>query len=424
MNRPTGLLWMSWMGACIIGGFTGGFLASARMPQLVWLGFFIFGICWILSAGLLLKRRNHYVIAWITEHMLFAVELISLYAGFAALSLSYLAADRATALLWAVGDGALLGLASGLIIRPYLSTEARWRWLIVNMSCGMLALPLAVFVTHPLPSLTPDLASSLAVGFIISVGWGVVPGALLAPLLHTLPPAMEEKIQQRLTRPMTARRRWIERSLIAIGVVVGVMAGYRGRCELITCQPATWAEIFDLAQTQAAKAGPTYYIGRIRAEPTFRSKFATDGPYDLTIRIEFTSTQSNMAYDGMRVRPVYSEQTIEFADRDQWVTWQRRSGWTSEEPSVEEQQRLRRVRIGPRDVYRLTWQAAQHELSPSIDLSSASMSLYTDELPQERFGVESAWVISYFDSTDFLIYWIDAQTGKVLNQTKEHVGKP
>ncbi len=47
------------------------------------------------------------------------------------------------------------------------------------------------------------------------------------------------------------------------------------------------------------------------------------------------------------------------------------------------------------------------------------MNLYTEDMPQERFGVESAWAISYYDDVDYLTYWLDAQTGKIIEQTKD-----
>jgi hypothetical protein len=196
-------------------------------------------------------------------------------------------------------------------------------------------------------------------------------------------------------------------------------AGYRNRCKLFTCQPATWANIHTIAQTQAAKAGPSYRIGIVRAKPAFRTTLLADGPDDITLSLELISAQPDMAHDGL-----YPVQMVEFADRDQWITWQNQGEWTSELPSTQAQQHLSRVRVSPRDVYHSTWNAAQRELSSSIRLSGAWMTLYINELPQERFGIESAWAISYSDGIDYLTYWIDAQSGKVVEQTKERFRKP
>lgn len=174
-----------------------------------------------------------------------------------------------------------------------------------------------------------------------------------------------------------------------------------------------------LAQTEAAKAGANYRIGRILAAPTYQTTLLTDGPETLTLRVKLVSSQRDMLQDGL-----YREQTVAFADRDQWVAWEHQRAWTSELPPVEAQQRLSRVRIAPRDVYRMTWQAVQRELSASIRLSSASMTLYTNALPQARFGIESAWVVSYDDDTGSLTYWIDAQTGTIVQQIRERGHRP
>jgi hypothetical protein len=317
------------------------------------------------------------------------------------------------ALLWAGSMGATLGLASGLVMRPYLSTQKQQIWLVTNTCCGMLTLLLAVFLTHPLPTVVPSFSSSLVIGAIVSAGWGLVPGALLVPLLQTLPPAKEEEIQQHLARANNKRHRWTTRGVtIIIGIATAVSV-YHGRCQLMLCQPATWTEVLQLVQTHAAQAGPNYQVGMIRANPAFRSDLTADGPSHITIRIDLISSQPELPE-----RWMYTQQTIEFEDRQQWVRRTGRYG-TSEQPSLESQQRLNRIRISPRDVYRITWQAAQRELSTSISLTYSSMNLYTDGLPQERFGVESAWVISYHDDKEHLTYWIDAQTGEIVEQTKE-----
>jgi hypothetical protein len=205
--------------------------------------------------------------------------------------------------------------------------------------------------------------------------------------------------------------------VVLLGMLMFV--GYRGRCKVLTCQPATWSAIYEIAQTQAAKAGPSYRVGLVQAEPSFHTNLTAEGPYDITIRIKLISAQPDAQEDGL-----YPEQTIEFTDRDQWISWWNNRQWTGELPLLESQQRLTRVRIDPREVYRRTWALAQRELSSAIQLGAASMDLYTDESMQVRFGVESAWAISYYDDVDYLIYWIDAQTGTLIQQTKERIHKP
>ncbi len=136
--------------------------------------------------------------------------------------------------------------------------------------------------------------------------------------------------------------------LVIVIIVTLTFAGYRGRCKLFTCQPAMWATIHPIAQTQSAKAGLNYRIGVVRAEPVFRTSLTADGPYDIRIRIELISTEMDRMQPGM-----YPVQMIEFADRDQWIIWKNRYSWTSESPSAEAQKRLSHVRISPREVYNL-----------------------------------------------------------------------
>jgi hypothetical protein len=123
MYRSNPLLWISWIGACAIGGFAGSRLPGARASLPIWLAFAALGSCWAITVGALLKRQISHVIAWIIDRTLVPAMYISFLAGFVALGLSNLISDRLTALLWAAGTGAILGLASGLLIRPYLSTE-------------------------------------------------------------------------------------------------------------------------------------------------------------------------------------------------------------------------------------------------------------------------------------------------------------
>lgn len=194
--------------------------------------------------------------------------------------------------------------------------------------------------------------------------------------------------------------------------------GYPVRCNVLACPPAAWSTIYEIVQTQAAKAGPTYRTGSIIAEPSFKTDFTTDGPSTIALRVTYISTEADIQEGGL-----YPEQMIEFSDRDPSIRWQNGKQWSGQLPSLQDQQRIARIRVSPREVYRATWGPAQRELSHSVRLDAASMLLLTDDSVQERFGVESAWAVSYYNDLKYITYWIDAQTGRIVQQTNEEIHK-
>ncbi len=411
MTRAFQLLFaLGWLGACLIGSLTGSFVASTRPALLV--GSLI-AIGWISGGRWLAQRLLAPPHAWLFVWLLFSAFAVPPLAAHAALVLSSVVTDRATAISWAGGLGAALGLVTSLMLRPVLTRRDRRRWLLIMTSWGTLVLLLAVAVTHPLPTFVPDRMAALRVGLIVGSGWGLVPGGVLAALLKRRDPSVDARSTHQATRPRSVGEVWGRR--IGVVTLVAGISGtlYAERCQLLPCPAATWQDLVVLADGEATHAGAGYAVGRLQAEPTFRTSYTADGPVEITMWVDIVATTPTAADPGM-----YDWHRIELTDRD---LRRRRisSGTTSESPTPAAVQRLQRVRIGPRDVYRITWAAAQRTLAPATPVSAAPMSLYTDTLPTERFGIESAWVISYAAARRVLTYWVDAQTGAIVTHTIE-----
>lgn len=204
------------------------------------------------------------------------------------------------------------------------------------------------------------------------------------------------------------------RIILAALILVGVLLyqGYRQRCDLLTCTPLTWPELQAMARTYAEKAGPGYRFERMYVEPAHGTAGSVGEPDTLRVRMKFVAPEpsENGPDEGM-----HSVSTVEFEDPYQTVQWKGRGEWTSNRPSPEWQQRFDRVRIGPRDVYRLTWERAQQDLSSTI-WPYADMKLYLDDWLQAQGGPESQWVIDYYDDDGSITYNIDAQTGAIVGQ--------
>ncbi|MBV9789470.1 MAG: hypothetical protein JOZ51_14895, partial [Chloroflexi bacterium] len=145
------------------------------------------------------------------------------------------------------------------------------------------------------------------------------------------------------------------RAILVAFILVGMLLylGYRQRCTLLACAPLTWPELQALARTYAEQAGPGYRFERMYVEPAYRTTMSAGEPDTLRVRMKFVAPERS---ESRPDESLYSVSTVEFEDPHQMVQWRGRGEWTSNRPAPEWQQRFDRVRIGPRDVYRLTWE--------------------------------------------------------------------
>lgn len=214
---------------------------------------------------------------------------------------------------------------------------------------------------------------------------------------------------------MSGRRHPLLISLAAfILTSVLLYQGYHYRCVVFTCEPLTWPEMQALARTYAAKAGSGYRLEAVFVDPAYREISTTAVPETLEVRMKFVSPKASTIMPDQSMYPV---RTIAFETQEQVIRWQGEGEETSEQPSPESLQRLDRVRIGPSDVYRLTWERAQQDLSGSANLRSTMLLSFRDKQPTPS-EPESSWFIIYFGDSNTVFYRVDAQTGVIFDQYK------
>ncbi|HEU4325566.1 MAG TPA: hypothetical protein VFS21_20670, partial [Roseiflexaceae bacterium] len=178
---------------------------------------------------------------------------------------------------------------------------------------------------------------------------------------------------------------------------------YANRCRITPCQPASWDEIYQIIETQTGK---THRVGAIWVRPSPSSTFTSTGPEELQLQVDLVASQPDPREAG-----AYAFQVFEFDDRQRSIRWSNLRGRVETALSPELQHRLSRVRIGPRDVYRMTMEQARKESGEMFMPHLSSLSLSIDERTREMFGVESVWLTYYPNQSSFVVYVVDAQTG-------------
>ncbi len=202
--------------------------------------------------------------------------------------------------------------------------------------------------------------------------------------------------------------RILRRILLALIVVGLLVHSYRYRCLLLTCQPATWPEIQQLAQQYAAHAGPGYRMGLITTDA---GPLTPDGPATLRIRIQFIGTEHEPDQPDR-----YPVRTIEFDDRERHIRWIRWTLATGTRLTPESQDHHARVRIGPREAYRIALTAARVDVPSATTLDPGSATLFVKNDPHGWTHPDSFWSVSYLDDHTSRSYSIDAQSGAIIDR--------
>lgn len=203
--------------------------------------------------------------------------------------------------------------------------------------------------------------------------------------------------------------------------VILVYASFHGltflleeRCSIITCEPASWNTIQEIAIEHTSSGGNNYKLDEIplHIRASVDNSLNKNNLLDnVEISIYYVSTRPSSIH-GKTTYPAY---VIRFDDTNLWIKGHRRpSISTPSLPTEDVLNRFKRVHLGYNDIFNMTWDKANETLIHPIHSVFFGLSL-TDKVLQD-FGVESVWYVRYSGENDMVEYWVDARSGKVVRQ--------
>ncbi len=183
---------------------------------------------------------------------------------------------------------------------------------------------------------------------------------------------------------------------------------YQNRCHFISCTYASWETIQAIV---FAQANDDTRIDHVIARPSKWNNYSESGPAFIDIDIGYWTKLADGTGAGDMT---YRLESIQFDDKTLATQHYLAGSLTSEPPSLESQEILKRVKLHPRDAFVITWKLAQNELQLDPKSLTIVASLLTfDEANNDAH--ESIWHIFYGDKLD---YYVDAQTGEIISTQK------
>lgn len=194
---------------------------------------------------------------------------------------------------------------------------------------------------------------------------------------------------------------------------------YQYRCLLMPCEPASWKTIQDLVIEHEHDNGKNYLFSSLAFDVRNENGLAPEVPDDIEISVNYIDPE--ISGNGSEIARTRHERSIIFNDRKLWAREYGLGMWTSninDLPSAESQKRFLDVKIGPRDAYTII---ANYLKSDLKKLNHANFELIYDK-DQETQAEKFVWVFEYIKA-DLVVFYIDAQTGKIfLNQLEKSTG--
>jgi hypothetical protein len=202
-------------------------------------------------------------------------------------------------------------------------------------------------------------------------------------------------------------------SLLFISIFCLVFA-YWNRCYVVSCSPASWKKIVEIA---FAHSGTDFRIDYISARPShFWNSYTEAGPAFIDIDVKYISLQidGSIINENNINHPV---KHLEFNDFNLITMTRTGSSWANYVPPEDGQEKLKRVTVHPRDAFRMTWSLAEKD--SALPAKSAHVSaLLSFNRVAKKFRCESIWAIFYYYDHIALTYYIDAQTGEIISSEK------
>jgi hypothetical protein len=182
-------------------------------------------------------------------------------------------------------------------------------------------------------------------------------------------------------------------------------------CQFFYCAPASWETTQDII---FAQVDPGFQIASVEATPSGGETLTGTEPNLVNLHITYTSLMAD-PIDTTK----YTVKYLTFDDRSLKTNLSSpeiSQGWSwVKPPSSLVVERVRRVKISPREAYRVTWELAKAQLLKEARLAEL---LFDDVIPKS-LNCESVWAVHYVDAAyqKERIFYVDAQTGKFLLMT-------
>jgi hypothetical protein len=204
-------------------------------------------------------------------------------------------------------------------------------------------------------------------------------------------------------------------TLLLASSALGYLAVSISICTFVVCRPHSWVEqrAF-INQIMARQPTGTRFDGIYVYHDRF-STIRSGADWNLEVSISFTQSIPSPNYPDTP----YAISSIDYNDRDPERTRTNNSsnGWTNTVPNPQETAAWESVKYGPRDVLNQTLSDAQQTLNFRIADDYANPSLHLAEYVPERFNKIAVWEVSYVVGKQELEFWLDAQTGAILERT-------
>jgi hypothetical protein len=193
---------------------------------------------------------------------------------------------------------------------------------------------------------------------------------------------------------------------------------YQNRCYVISCEPASWEKILDIA---LAQTGDDSRIDMITARPPKENHYSELGPTFINISISYVSLKQDYKVDEKINHPV---KDVEFDDISLIKTTRNPASWRNYFPSETSQEILKRVTVHPRKTFELTWMLAEKEASLPAEKADVSTILHFNQFKPtdknyEQCRCESMWSVTYIYDKVIITYFINAQTAQIASIDKE-----
>ena len=208
------------------------------------------------------------------------------------------------------------------------------------------------------------------------------------------------------------KSKFINVIIFLVVAILCVLFIYKYRCYVVNCSPASWKRIVDVVLTHANN---DFQFGHLHAIPSHSQNSYTEaGPTFIEINVEYVSLIADE-------KAYYPTKFLKFDDRD-LITKYLDTGNSSTNyvPPEDIKEKLKRVTVHPRDVFRLTWMLAEKETSLPAESANSAAVLIFNNVTVNEYGCESIWRVRYSYEHVAMIYIINAQTGEIVSYEKKN----
>ncbi|MBK9923772.1 MAG: PepSY domain-containing protein [Anaerolineales bacterium] len=206
-------------------------------------------------------------------------------------------------------------------------------------------------------------------------------------------------------RPTISWRRMRSTLIPFLASLIFIVGNFwvKDRCSILDCEPADWKTIQEFVVKNSGSWMTEYRLDYLMASPKVnngeiigKTNYAV---YYVSTKTETTANKTN-----------YPTKSMFFDDMNLWGYKSALDIPNGNLPPSENLEKLNHVLVDPEAAIKLTWNLAktafgQLEETPLLQLT----------FDNEKYRIESVWEVTYFkDDNNQIHYWVDAQSGKIL----------